>query len=313
MYSQHIPTYARFQWLNDPQIISLLSRLLPVPRLGRTGYDPVLLFRWLLYKQLMGCAYRDLESMTGIDYSTFIKFKSRLAQKHWFNLVFTRLTRAAVKGLPGLSLITDSSFVETYSKKGEQGSAYSGYKEKNGFKLHQIIDHATRLPLLQTVTHGAYADIRGATHLVTAAPKSWKVKEFLADKAYDAGHLVDRLRWKWKHVKIGIPLRRTNQAALKSRFQETEVTRALKGKERTWDKLFLNKRTEIERYFSRKKGVFKLGKERTRGLQSFRVNCYLTSIIEILEWVAKPLWAIIHQARCSKVFCLQKQAPLVHI
>jgi len=39
-----------------------------------------------------------------------------------------------------LHLILDSSFVETYSGHDEEGSEYFGYKKKNGFKLHQIID-----------------------------------------------------------------------------------------------------------------------------------------------------------------------------
>lgn len=43
----------------------------------RRGYDKVLMFRWLMYRQVMGCSYRDLESMTGIDHSTFIKFRKR--------------------------------------------------------------------------------------------------------------------------------------------------------------------------------------------------------------------------------------------
>ncbi len=48
---------------------------------------------------------------------------------------------------------------------------------------------------------------------------------------------------------------------------------------------------EIERYFSRKKRVFRLGEERTRHLKNFRANCYLTSIMEILEWATTPqIW-----------------------
>lgn len=71
------------------------------------------------------------------------------------------------------------------------------------------------------------------------------------------------------------------------------IIRNRKGKEPDWylKKRFPNKRGEIERYFSRKKRVFNLGEERTRTLKNFRANCYLTSIMEILEWTTKPeLW-----------------------
>jgi len=52
-----------------------------------------------------------------------------------------------------------------------------------------------------------------------------------------------------------------------------------------------NKLSEIERYFSRKKRVFNLGEERTRGLKNFEANCHLTSIAEILEWSTTPqIW-----------------------
>ena len=60
----------------------------------------------------------------------------------------------------------------------------------------------------------------------------------------------------------------------------------MKYKDRSFDRSLYKKRTEIERYYSRKKRVFNLGEERTRHLKNFRANCYLTSIMEILEWLA---------------------------
>jgi hypothetical protein len=40
----------------------------------------VTMFLWLMYKKVMQCSYRDLESITGIEYSTFIKFRKRLVE-----------------------------------------------------------------------------------------------------------------------------------------------------------------------------------------------------------------------------------------
>ena len=88
------------------------------------------MFLWLMYKQVMGCTYRDLQSITGIDYSTFIKFRARLIATRWFGNMFRRLIRYTLPHLKHIKALLDSSFVETYSRCDETGSAYSGYKEK---------------------------------------------------------------------------------------------------------------------------------------------------------------------------------------
>lgn len=277
-----IPTYARFQWINHPIVRKTLSKLLKPPRIGRKGYDKVWLFQWLMYKQVMGCSYRDLESITKIDYSTFIKFRQRLIASCWFSQIFKMLVSRIAPILKSITAIIDSSFVQTYSKHDEEGSEYFGYKQKNGFKLHQMIDFQTRLPLMQFCTPGARADITWGGNLIRAAPESWKVKEVLADKGYDADQFVHDIRLKWKKAKVGIPLR---DLAHKGNW----LNQFLRRWPRSLNPELINKRTEIERYFSRKKHVFKLGEERTRHLKNFRANCYFTSIMEILEWMSRIL------------------------
>jgi len=261
---------------------------LKLPSRGRKGYDKVLMFRWLIYKHLMQCSYRDLEGMTGIDYTTFIKFRKRLLRAHWFSEVFTALSGFIASHLSSIIAVLDSSFVETYSGHDEQGSAYNGYKEKNGFKLHQIIDYETRLPLLQQATPGARADIVWGARLIERAPPHWKVRGLLADKAYDGIDFVMEIKEKWEGVRIGIPVRRTHAEVLGFSTLSIRRNRRHKEAERCLRKRFLNKRTEIERYFSRKKRVFGLGEERTRHLKNFRANCDMTSIMEILEWSTTP-------------------------
>ena len=88
---------------------------------------------------------------------------------------------------------------------------------------------------------------------------------------------------------MGIPIRRVRLSQKPDQLNNIEGQAhnyQAKAKMRTLNKKFLNLRTEIERYFSRKKRVFKLGEERTRHLKNFRANCYLTSIMEILEWMS---------------------------
>ncbi len=275
MSFHHIPVFARFQWLNHPQVIRLLASFFtPSPR-GRKGYNKVLLVRWLMYKQLMRCSYRDLESMTNIDYSTFIKFRKRLMTQNWFLETLERIISTVIPTQSHI-LAIDSSFVETYSRHDEVGSAYSGHKEKIGFKLHQIIDYVSRLPLFQSVTHGAVADVRAGATLIRGAPPDIPVNALLADKGYDSASFVELIHTRWGNdVRVAIPVRRMGGNAKNHR---------LKYAERSRSKRLYKKRTAIERYFSRKKGVFHLGEERTRGITNFEANCYLTSIMECLEW-----------------------------
>ena len=287
LFFDTIPVFARFQWLNSPQVVDILGRFLHPPQRGRRGYNKTLLFRWILYKQVMRCSYRDLESMTGIDYSTFIKFRKRLTASFLLSRILQSLAVCIAQKKP-LRLILDSSFVETYSTHHETGSEYNGYKKKNGFKLHTLIDYETRLPVLQHATGGARADVIWGHNLIRGTPKEWEVKSLTADKGYDSEAFVQNIKAKWKKAKVGIPLRRTNQEKVACR-PESWLNRWLKSLPRTWSRKLLNSRTEIERYFSRKKYVFHLGEERTRGIKNFEANCSMTSIMEHLEYIARLL------------------------
>ena len=300
MSFKFIPVYARFQWLNSPQVIKLLEIFLRPPARGRKGYNKVWMFRLLIYKQLMGCSFRDLESVSEnigrkIDYSTFIKFKKRLIEKFFLKNIFDILSQTVASSLDSITALIDSSFVQTYSKRDEEGSEYFGYKEKNGFKLHQMIDWKTRLPLLQFATPGARSDIVYGAHLIGAAPPWWKIRELAADKAYDGMNFVKDIVIKFPGIKVAIPMRR-------HKVNDYWLNRYMKRWERTSDSEIYKKRSGIERFFSRKKGVFNLGEERTRGLINFEANCHLTSIMEILEWAAKPeIW--VYYSPCSGFWC----------
>ena len=282
---ERIPAFQRFQWLNSPKVVALVASFLHPPERGRRGYDKVLMFRWLMYKQIMRCTYRDLESASGIDHSTFVKFRKRLTASFFLPRMFASLSHMLVAERESLRLILDSSFVETYSKHDEEGSEYSGYKKANGFKLHSLIDFETRLPVLQIATGGARADVVCGSHLVGLALPGWPVGSLAADKGYDSEAFVQEIKRKWGEAKVAIPLRKTNQEKVAG-HPEGWLNRFMKSLPRSWDPKLRKSRTEIERYFSRKKHVFRLGEEKTRGIQSFEANCYLTSIMEHLEYAA---------------------------
>lgn len=238
------------------------------------------MFALLMYKQLTGCTYRDLESVSGIDHTTFIKFRRRLEHMDWFAHVFTELTTSVAHSLSSITAILDASFVETYSGKHEEGSGYSGYHEKEGYKLHGVIDFETRLPLLQTATAGNVHDLVGGRTLLDRAPPTWRVAGWSADKAYDSEDFVHAIRRKWENVRVAIPVR-------KKKGGESVLNRISRSRERSTSVRLYKQRTEIERYHSRKKHVFRFGEEKTRHFGNFRTNMYFTSIMEILEWLAK--------------------------
>ncbi len=256
-----------------------MELFLAQPKVGRKGYDKIKMFVWLMYKHAHACTYRDLESVSGIHHSTFVKFRKRLSDQRWFEEVFTELTVRLAEYLPELEAILDGSFVETYSKRDEEGSGYSGHKEKNGFKLHQIIEYKTRLPLLQCVSPGNVHDIVGGRTLISRAPPDWNVIALEADRGYDSELFVKEVSLVWKDVEVAIPMRHMNHDG-------NALNRKKRGAGRSKDPTLYKHRTEIERYFSRKKRIFHLGGEKTRHLNNFRINCYMTSIMEILEWLS---------------------------
>ena len=121
--------------MNNAVVQRTLRRLLPRHTRGRKGYDKLKLLLWLLYRQCMRCTYRDLESMTGIHHTTFIKFRKRLMARAWFEKAFEGLSGTLACRLPAITAILDSSFVRTYSGHAEEGSAYCGYTAAGGVQL----------------------------------------------------------------------------------------------------------------------------------------------------------------------------------
>lgn len=238
MYTHHIPVYARFQWLNHPFVHRMIAQFMKPSLRGRKGYDKVLMIRWLMYQQCMGCSYRDLESISGIDHSTFVKFRKRLLGAHWFTRVLRKLTAHIAASLESMTLVMDSSFVESYSRRHEEGSGYSGYHEAHGFKLHQIIGCKTRLPILQISSSGNEADITYGRKLLARAPPSWSVRGFTADKGYDSTDFIHTIFMKWPRSKIAIPMRRPTSG--------NEKHIELRKAHRTKNKALYRKRTEVE-------------------------------------------------------------------
>ena len=117
---------------------------------GRPGYDREMLFMWLLVRKVTNWDFRTIASMAGLSHSTLVRANSMFLKKGIYQKLFVYLVKAAYhKGLiRGKYVAMDSSFVHTFSKKGELGSeGWNNFKEAYGFKLHLLVDCETKFPI----------------------------------------------------------------------------------------------------------------------------------------------------------------------
>lgn len=252
---------------------------------GRKGYDKKMLFGWLLVKKITNWDYRTISSMAGVSHPTLIRANNLFLQKHVYENVMIDLVKKAYrKGLiVGKYVAMDSSFIHTFSKKGEVGSeGWNEFKEGYGFKLHLLIDCETKFPIAICITNGIANDMTLAIPLLKKS--RWYLRKcgyVLADKGYDWGDLVNWIVKKI-HAKAGIPIKRIYRGKNYSWYGSFKNFRQ-KAKGRTLKKSIYNKRTAIERVFSVLKRTYHLGKEETRGIVNFVKNTYLTLICYMLK------------------------------
>lgn len=258
---------------------------------GRPGYDKEILFGWLLVKKVTNWDYRTIASMAGVSHPTLLRANDLFLKKHIYEKVMVSLVKTAYKKgfIVGRYVAMDSSFVHTFSKRGETGSeGWNEFKEGYGFKLHLLIDCETQFPVALCITNGLANDMTLAIPLLKKA-RPWlkNCGYVLADKGYDWQDLVNWIV-KTLHAKAGIPIRRHKRgrnyswAAATRNFQ-------LKAKGRTLKKSMYNRRGAVERVFSVLKRTYHLGHEETRGILNFAKNAYLSLICYILKlfYIAK--------------------------
>ncbi len=254
-----------------------LTRLVAKKKFGRHGYDYTLIFKYLLVKQACSLTYRDLEEATGIHNSTLVKARAVFAQKQVFLKFFRHLVKTLVeRGLLTAEYVAvDGSFVETYSRRKEVGSAYWGKTCAHGFKLHALVDAQSEIPIAIVITNGKVHD---SQLLIPLCKKltSYKLKPsyVIADKAYDSDDLVAYIIQKLSAC-ASIPVR--------AKAKQSAVNLAAKQVGRTDDRTVYRKRTSVERVFSYLKGKYHLGQEKTRGIANFLINVFLSAICLILE------------------------------
>lgn len=254
---------------------------------GRPGHDKEVLFFWLLVKKVTNWDYRTIASMAGVSHSTLVRANAHFLRKGVYQKIFVQLVKQAYKHgiIRGETVALDSSFVQTFSKKEEVGSAhFNAKKHAYGFKLHLLVDCETGFPVSLIVGNGIAHDSTLALPLLKKA-RPWlkHVRYVLADKGYDDTSIVAWIAQEL-HAKAGIPIRKKNYLArFKKHRYGNSANWQVKAKGRTLKKSIYNNRVEVERCFSRLKRGFHLGKEEMRGILNFAKNAYQSLICLMLK------------------------------
>lgn len=269
--------------------IKRVSQKTPVEQFvgGRPGYDKELLFALLLVKKVTNWSYRTVSEMGGLSHSTLVRANDFFLKRRVYEKLFAHLVKTAYKKglIKGKFVALDSSFVHTFSKRGELGSeGWNEFKEAYGFKLHLLIDAETKFPIALTITNGLASDNTLAIPLLKKAKPYLKSCGYvLADKGYDDGNIIN---WIVKELsaKAGIPIRKKSSLAKGRRYRYGNLLNWLmKARGRTFKKTIYNRRTSVERSFSMIKRVYHLGHEETRGILAFAKNVYLSLICYALK------------------------------
>lgn len=247
---------------------------------GRKGYDKEKLFFWLLVKKVMNWDYRTVAEMAGVSHPTLIRASNLFLKKKIYEKVFTDLIKQAQRKdlIKGTYVALDSSFVHTFSKKGELGSEnWNEHKKGYGFKLHLLIDIESKFPLALIPGNGIAHDSTLAVALLKKARVCLRKTQYvLGDKGYDSADIVKWITTELQ-AKAGIPIKKVARG---KNYSWEASTRNFweKAKGRTLKKSIYNRRGAIERVFSVLKRTYHLGKEETRGILNFAKNCYLSLI-----------------------------------
>lgn len=156
---------------------------------GRPGYDKEVLFGWLLIKKVTNWDYRTIASMAGVAHPTLMRANKLFLEKRVYEQILTDLVKKAYREnlIKGRFVAMDSSFVHTFSKRGELGSeGWNEFKKGYGYKLHLLIDCETKFPLALIVSNGLANDMTLAIPLLKKA-RCWlkRCGYVLADKGYD--------------------------------------------------------------------------------------------------------------------------------
>lgn len=298
----------------------LLTRLKGPRRRGRPGYEPVILWRCYVAYYVLGLAsVSDLvrtlhdnpyiadvcgvHTREGIpSQPTFSRFISKLAKQKYkglVNQVMHGLTRRLWETLPDFakSVAVDATDLKAWSHSGKKTPTDkdAGWVVKSdtagkkkfvwGFKLTLLVDTTHELPVALKVTKGNTPEQKAFSTVLAQA--RWINHKFhpeyvIADKGYSSEALRRIVRRQYRAQ----PIIKTNlghKRALRL-YKETAE----------WQ-LIYNRRSAIERVFSRLKGHRKLNSIRVRGIWKVYIHCLMSVIAMEAQAVATGSCALMRK------------------
>ena len=282
----------------------LLEALRGPVRRGPHGYDPEILWHCFVAHYLLGrpsvsdlirllhdnpyiaraCGIESPERIP--SQPTFSRFFAKLSRQFiraQVNRIFHGLTQKSYRTLPdfGKSVAMDATDIKAWSngahkrhtdkdagwivKKGTNGR----HKSTWGYKLSLLVDTTYELPLSMKVVSGNTHDINVAPTLLNQA--RWINHKFhpqyvLADTAYCSEAIRHLIRRQYNATPI-IKTHPSHKRAVQAYPEDAE-----------WQ-LIYDRRTSVERVFSRLKANRKLNSLRVRGINKVRVHCLLSVIV----------------------------------
>jgi transposase len=214
----------------------------------------------------------------------YSRFVGKLSQPKYVVMVkniMRSLTRSLYETLPdfGKSVAIDSTDIKAWAngakKKTTDPNASWGVKLDTagkkkfyyGYKLHLLVDTEHELPIAAKVATASIHDVRMASHVLSEARFTYG-KFHPRYVIADAGYSSNKLRRLINHQYHAKPIIKVNPTHKRALFPETEE----------WKSLY-NRRTAIERVFSRLKCYRRLNNVTVRRMQKVTVHCFLSLIV----------------------------------
>ena len=237
-----------------------IDRHLPRGKPGKPRVDDRRVISGILHVLKTGCRWRDVPPEYGPATTIYNRY-NRWSQRGLWQRLFEQI--AASGDVPG-ELSLDSSHVKAHrsaagAKGGEWAQAVGRSRGGRTSKIHCLADDRGR-PVAFALTPGNVADISMAVPLLSAVTSP---KHLIADKAYDADSLRNRL--KTRRIKAVIP---------------STATRTVPY---PLDRAVYRRRNLIERLFCHLKNWRRLATRYDRMARNYIAALALVSVV--IEWI----------------------------
>ncbi len=223
----------------------------------------------------------------------YSRFMRKLAQRKYLKRVkdvMRELTRRLYHTLPdfGKSVAIDSTDLKAWSNGNKKPVSdpdatwaakvdTAGRKKfYYGYKLHLIADTQYELPIAANITTASINDVRVASRVLSQARftySKFRPKYIICDAGYSSKKLRALIRGQFDSQ----PIIKVNPSHKKALFTETNE----------WQAIY-NRRTSIERLFSRLKGHRRLNSITVRHISRVTIHCFLSLIVTQAMALAFP-------------------------